>query len=288
VVTATRNPEPRTQVLESVILSTARSSRTRSPSTWATCCVPCGLDIGAAGVRPAAVVFIRGANSQQSIVMIDGVRINAGTVGGAPLQNLAPELFSGSRSSKVRVPRSTAPSHRRRGQLHQRSAGPSGADVMLDYGATRRRGRRDGIYTTATQPARRSRPALGWIPDFRRRHGEQRLQESVRRRRRLDQVRRRRRGRVVLAVVRHDAYAKATTTGRHFTGFGHLDERFSNSALAVHASGDLTDLWHARLTLSRIIDDLRQDQPDPYSAPPEPAGAISTTPRETPWTCRTT
>ena len=37
---------------------------------------------------------------------------------------------------------------------------------------------------------------------------------------------------------------------------GQLDERFSNSALAVHASGDLTDLWHARLTLSRIIDDL--------------------------------
>jgi vitamin B12 transporter len=35
----------------------------------------------------------------------------------------------------------------------------------------------------------------------------------------------------------------------------------------VHASGDLTDIWHARATVSRIIDDLRQAQVDIYTQP---------------------
>ena len=43
-----------------------------------------------------------------------------------------------------------------------------------------------------------------------------------------------------------------------------LSEHFSNSLFAVHASGDLTDFWHTRLTLSRVVDDLRQEQVDPY------------------------
>ena len=64
-----------------------------------------GLDIGRSGGpgQPLSL-FIRGANSDQSIIMIDGVRINAGTVGGAPLQNLAPELFE--RIEIVEGPRS--------------------------------------------------------------------------------------------------------------------------------------------------------------------------------------
>ena len=33
----------------------------------------------------------------------------------------------------------------------------------------------------------------------------------------------------------------------------------------MHAGGDLTDVWHSRLTLSRVVDDLRQEQDDPYA-----------------------
>ncbi len=50
-----------------------------------------------------------------------------------------------------------------------------------------------------------------------------------------------------------------------FQSFTPLDENFSNSLFAIHASGDLTDFWHTRLTLSRVIDDLRQQQDDPYA-----------------------
>jgi len=69
-----------------------------------------------------------------------------------------------------------------------------------------------------------------------------------------------------------------------FTSFTPLSERFSNSALAVHASGDVIDIWHARLTLSRIVDDLRQEQVDAYTCC---RWGTSTTRRETPSICRT-
>jgi vitamin B12 transporter len=50
-----------------------------------------------------------------------------------------------------------------------------------------------------------------------------------------------------------------------FQSFTPLNEDFSNSLLALHASGDLTDIWHMRLTLSRVVDDLHQQQADPYA-----------------------
>ncbi|MGC1386854.1 MAG: TonB-dependent receptor, partial [Steroidobacteraceae bacterium] len=62
-------------------------------------------------------------------------------------------------------------------------------------------------------------------------------------------------------------YANAVynTDFTSFQSFAPLSEHFSNSLYALHASGDLTDFWHTRLTLSRIVDDLRQQQDDPYA-----------------------
>src|SRR5258708_6860843 len=64
-----------------------------------------------------------------------------------------------------------------------------------------------------------------------------------------------------------------------FVSFTPLSERFRNSALAVHAIGDLTGIWHARLALSRIVDDLRQSQVDAFSQ--VPAGDFDHTSRDT-------
>jgi vitamin B12 transporter len=64
-----------------------------------------------------------------------------------------------------------------------------------------------------------------------------------------------------------------------FSSFTPLNERFSNSALAVHASGDVTGVWHARLNLSRVIDDLRQNQADIYAE--NMAGDFEYTSRDT-------
>jgi vitamin B12 transporter len=49
--------------------------------------------------------FIRGANSNHTLVLIDGVKVNPGTAGGAALQNVTPELIE--RIEIVKGPRSS-------------------------------------------------------------------------------------------------------------------------------------------------------------------------------------
>ncbi len=53
-----------------------------------------GIDIGRNG-GPGQVtsVFIRGTESNHTLVLVDGVRINPGTIGGAAIQNIAPEII---------------------------------------------------------------------------------------------------------------------------------------------------------------------------------------------------
>jgi vitamin B12 transporter len=97
--------------------------------------MPASISTVSGGPGQPLSLFIRGANSDQSIVMIDGVRINSGTQALAPLMNLSPELFD--RIEIVEGPRSTIYGTDAIGgvvNLITRTDGASGADVMLDYG----------------------------------------------------------------------------------------------------------------------------------------------------------
>ena len=65
-----------------------------------------GLDIGRhGGPGQSASLFLRGTESNHTLVLIDGVRINPGTVGGAAIQNISPgaveriEIVKGARSA---------------------------------------------------------------------------------------------------------------------------------------------------------------------------------------------
>ena len=53
-----------------------------------------GLDIGRnGGPGQATSVFMRGTNSNHTLLLIDGVRVNPGTIGGAAFQHVAPEII---------------------------------------------------------------------------------------------------------------------------------------------------------------------------------------------------
>ena len=65
-----------------------------------------GIDIGRnGGPGQATSIFLRGTESNHTLVLIDGVRINPGTIGGAAVQNIAPgiieriEIVKGARSA---------------------------------------------------------------------------------------------------------------------------------------------------------------------------------------------
>lgn len=53
-----------------------------------------GIDIGRnGGPGQATSIFMRGTESNHTLVLIDGIRINPGTIGGAAIQNIAPEMI---------------------------------------------------------------------------------------------------------------------------------------------------------------------------------------------------
>jgi vitamin B12 transporter len=277
VVTATRVPEPATRVLEPIVLiDRAALEDSLGIDVGDVLRFHAGLDIGRSGGpgQPLSL-FIRGADSNQSIVMIDGVRINAGTLALAPLMNVSPELFD--RIEIVKGPRSAIYGTDAIGgvvNLITRGRGESRADVLLDYG---RYGTGefalDGIYTeggTSVQGALNGQESAGF-PTF--------VTDT------LDRGYKNLSGTAAITTHVGDLelgarYWQATGATRYsnpnypppnytFAGFTPLDERFTNRLFAVHASGDINDAWHSRLTLSRVVDDLRQDQYDPYSVVPE-------------------
>jgi len=272
IVTATRVPERADQSLEPVVvIDRAALEDSLALDIGDVLRFHAGIDIDRTGGpgQPLSL-FIRGANSDQSIVMIDGVRINSGTQALAPLMNLSPELFD--RIEIVKGPRSAIYGTDAIGgviNLITRSDGPSAADVMLDYG---RYGTGefavDGRYTssgTSVQAALTGQQSAGFPTyaadtvdsGYKDLSGTAAITTHI--------------GGFELGARYYQAtgatqYANAVYNADFtaFQSFTPLSEEFSNSLLAGHASGDLTDIWHTRITLSRVVDDLRQDQPDPY------------------------
>ena len=53
-----------------------------------------GIDIGRnGGPGQSTSIFLRRTESNHTLVLLDGVRINPGTLGGAAIQNIAPEMI---------------------------------------------------------------------------------------------------------------------------------------------------------------------------------------------------
>jgi vitamin B12 transporter len=107
IVTATRRATEATDVLPPVvIIGRAEIERSNALDVAELLRYHAGLEIARNG-GPGQVtsLFIRGANSNHTLVLIDGVKVNPGTAGGAALQNISPELVE--RIEIVMGPRSS-------------------------------------------------------------------------------------------------------------------------------------------------------------------------------------
>lgn len=95
VVTATRTPHTLDETLGTVtIISREDIERTRSQDIAELLRFHAGMDIGRnGGPGQTTSLFIRGTESNHTLVMIDGVKINPGTIGGAALQNINPDII---------------------------------------------------------------------------------------------------------------------------------------------------------------------------------------------------
>jgi vitamin B12 transporter len=106
IVTATRVPTPLDEVLAPVVLIDRETiERSNAGDTAELLRFHAGLDLGRNGGpgQPTAL-FIRGAESNHTLVLVDGIRINPGTIGLPALQNISPDMVE--RIEVVKGPRS--------------------------------------------------------------------------------------------------------------------------------------------------------------------------------------
>jgi vitamin B12 transporter len=106
VVTATRAPTPLQEVLAPVlVIDRDAIERSGAGDPGDILRFHAGLDLARnGGPGQTTAVFIRGADSNHTLVLVDGVRINPGTIGLAALQSIDPAMIE--RIEVVKGPRS--------------------------------------------------------------------------------------------------------------------------------------------------------------------------------------
>ncbi len=106
VVTATRLAESADATLASVtVITSAQIEQSQAHDVTELLRQYAGIDLGRnGGPGQTASVFIRGANSNQTLLLIDGVKMNPATIGGAPWERIDPALID--HIEIVRGPRS--------------------------------------------------------------------------------------------------------------------------------------------------------------------------------------
>jgi len=138
IVTATRTPVPLDAVGAPVIVIT-RNDIERSLASDVSELLQShgGLEVARnGGPGQTTSLFTRGTESNHTVVLIDGVRINPGTIGGAALQNIAPESLE--RIEIVKGPRSSLYGTDAIGgvvQLFTRGAAKDGVSTGATFGS---------------------------------------------------------------------------------------------------------------------------------------------------------
>jgi vitamin B12 transporter len=107
IVTATRYAQPVEEVLPATfVIDREELQRSLAADIGDVLRFRAGLELGrSGGIGQNASMFLRGTESNHTLVLVDGVRINPGTIGGSAFQNIAPELVQ--RIEVVKGPRST-------------------------------------------------------------------------------------------------------------------------------------------------------------------------------------
>ncbi len=107
VVTATRTSVPLSKSLApTIVISREEIERSLAADIAGILRFHAGLEIARnGGPGQTTSLFIRGTDSNHALVLIDGIKINPGTIGGAALQNISPDIVE--RIEIVKGPRSS-------------------------------------------------------------------------------------------------------------------------------------------------------------------------------------
>ena len=257
VVTATRTENPASETLASVDLIGGNQLLMRPAADLGDALrfLP-GVEVarlGGAGQQTS--LFVRGTESNHVLVLMDGLRINPGTIGTAAIQNVAPEFVE--RIEVVKGPRSTLYGSDAIGgviNIITRDA-EDGSSVQAGYGS----------FDTATASFvagfggenAGATIAAAWQDSagFPTRAGDtvDRGYENTS----FTAAAHLGAGPVTLGV--RAWYATGTSEYSDFIVLP-VDQDFENSALALTAGFAPTDTWSSRLMLGHAVDNLEQNQ----------------------------
>jgi vitamin B12 transporter len=261
VVTATRTEHSAGEVLASVELVSGEELIMRPATELSDVLrfVP-GVEparLGGAGQQTS--IFVRGTDSNHVLVLIDGLRMNPGTIGTAATQNIAPEFIE--RVEVVKGPRSTLYGSDAIGgviNVITRGAG-DGSSVQAGFGSfdTKSASFSAGFGDDDTGAT----IAGAWLDSegFPTRAGDDtdRGTENTS----FTASAHGGAGPVKLGV--RGWYASGNTEYSEFT-LAPVDQDFENMALAVTADFEPTESWTSRVLLGHAEDNLAQNQSDDF------------------------
>lgn len=264
VVTATLHDSQLSRTLAPVIVITrADIERAQAFDVAELLRFHAGLDVARnGGPGQATSVFIRGADSNHTLVLVDGVRVNPGTIGGAAFQHLSPELIE--RIEVVKGPRSSQwGSDAIGGVVHiitRRPHGKGTSDARVTAGsdetwtaalATAHRGERFEGSLALDRFATRGFPAQAAATED---TGHERLAANAAAAVTLGEAR---------IAARH--WQADGTTDYHDFGGTRVDQDFRNTSTQLEATAPLGGGFGLRAALTHASDEIRQNQSPDYA-----------------------
>lgn len=268
IVTATGQPTPVAGTLAPLlVLDREEIARSQASDLAELLRFFAGIELGRNGGPGATTsVFVRGGESNHTLVLIDGVRVNPATSGGAALQNIAPEMIE--RIEIVKGPRASLYGSDAIGGvinvITRKASGGSSAEASLRGGSDQTwdaslRGAYAGDGGSASLQAQHLRsngfPALEGFSDD---TGYDRSSFNADARLKL--------GTSTLGAQLWDASGEAEYYGFDPDDFSRVvvAQDYRNQVAAVDAAIPIAQALSATLRLSRMQDEIEQRQNDDF------------------------
>ena len=258
VVTATRTAQPIREVLATVeVIDAEQLDRLPAGDLGDALRLYAGVEVAKlGGPGQQTSLFLRGTESNHVLVLVDGVRINPGTIGSAAIQNIAPELIE--RVEIIKGPRSALyGSDAIGGVINVITRRGAAAGTRVQAGIGRYDTRQASLTAGLTGAAGDASFGVAWLDSagFPTYTG--------------DTTDRGYRNLSVTAAARTElAGAELGLRAWHAAGTSEysdffvtpIDQDFRNAAVALSAAGQPTAAWSTRIMLGYARDQIDQNQ----------------------------